>query len=85
MRYKDMRKITALDNQEIKKIVSLHTPKGRTAHRCFIAEGWRTIGTLMSSNMTPQAIYITEEVFDTAKETFPKTEFTLVAHSVMKK
>jgi TrmH family RNA methyltransferase len=80
-----MRKITALDNPEVKKIVTLQTSKGRQAHRRFTAEGWRTITTLISGNFRPLAIYITEAAFDTAKETFKDFELTLVSQAVMQK
>lgn len=80
-----MKKISSLDNPEIKRIIRLHTAKGRAQHGCFIAEGWRVITTLMQSNITVAGIYVTETTVDQAQETFKKHELTLISQLIMKK
>ncbi|PKN03231.1 hypothetical protein CVU75_03335 [Candidatus Dependentiae bacterium HGW-Dependentiae-1] len=80
-----MKNIGSADNPEIKRLVSLHQPKGRQEHRCFIAEGWRTITTLLAGNMTIAGIYVTEDLVPQAQETFKKRELTIVSLALMRK
>ncbi len=80
-----MKKLSSLDNPIIKRIVSLHQPKGRNTHGCFIAEGWRTITTLLAGGMKLAGLYVIEALVEQAQDTFKKHELTLVSEATMKK
>jgi len=48
----------ALTAQTIKFIRSLHTPKGRSEHKLFLAEGIRTVTAFIEAGFTHQGLYI---------------------------
>lgn len=78
-----MKKITSRTNPIIKDICALHAKKGRSEQGNFIAEGVRTIQTILSGSIELVQLYIVEHLpIDTA---FPKDRITLVSHEVMEK
>ena len=68
----DMKKILSLQNDLIKKIKSLHTPKGRSAHHLFIAEGLRAIEGLMTGRLELKFLFYTSMAQDSASILTPK-------------
>lgn len=77
-----MKVITSRANENLKKICQLHVKKGRDAQRLFIAEGVRTIQTLLKSSLTLQQLYVTQE-HDAVN--CPENLITQVTPEVMKK
>lgn len=63
-----MKKITAPTNPFVKQIVALHSTKGRREYGHFIAEGLRTIETLVAGGMKPIHFLATEQAIDTAQQ-----------------
>jgi len=55
-----MKVITSRTNQTVKLVYSLHSKKGRDSHGQFIAEGVRTITTMLSHDLDLIQLYITE-------------------------
>lgn len=82
-----MKKITGLSNPLIKHIVSLHASKNRRAHKQCIAEGIRTIETLMSGHLEPHYILALPQHMDTALalKVHANTAILEVSDSVMHK
>jgi len=78
-----MKKITSRTNQTIKDIYALHSKKGRMKQRCFIAEGVRTIQTLLASSIKLKQLYITEDL--PIEIACPSDQITRVAQEVMQK
>ena len=51
--------IKSKDNDQIKKVVSLHSQKGRNEHNLFFAEGIRACTTLLERPfIEPKTLYI---------------------------
>jgi RNA methyltransferase, TrmH family len=80
-----MKKITSLNNNLIKRIVSLTTKKGRTEYGLFIAEGERTCSTLIAAGMKPEYIIITEEMITSTKQESSNHPLIVITPALMKK
>lgn len=82
-----MKEIFSRQNEEIKLVTQLQTQKGRLQQRKFVAEGVRTCQALMeSANFTPETIYCTEKMLETANNLTKKfVEVILVSDNVMEK
>lgn len=57
-----MKIITSRTNETVKKILKLHAKKGRDQYGLFIAEGIRTIETLLRSSLSLHQLYTTEHI-----------------------
>lgn len=79
-----MRYITSRQNPEIKNLDRLTSTKGRREQKRFIAEGLRTVETLLSS-YTPLMLYVTESFYATHRLPVAVEFITLVSESVMEK
>jgi RNA methyltransferase, TrmH family len=79
-----MKEISSRQNPEVKKVVELHSRKGRIKHNQFIAEGIRTCMTLIDTGHIPVQIYITSENQDFARQ-YSHFPITLVHEEVMQK
>ncbi len=77
--------ITSTTNPTIKQIVRLHTSKGRKDLQQCIAEGIRTIETLIKAGWQPSMLYATRELYQKACEQFSTATITEVSDAVMKK
>lgn len=82
-----MKHITAVDNPTIKKIIRLHTSKGRAASSLFIAEGLRVCNSFIEQGYIPHDILVTQEFFqknrsDALFERFP---YILTTEQIIKK
>ena len=80
-----MKTITSRTNPEIKAVAKLHTPKGRKDQRCFIAQGLRTISTIIQSGWKPITLYTTDAQQQQAMKLVPEEAITQVADEVMEK
>lgn len=79
-----MKIITSKQNAEIKALCALHHSKYRASEQKFLAEGLRTINTLMT-RYKPVQLYMTEEVYAQHNGSYDDNIITLVAHDVMEK
>lgn len=80
-----MKTITSKINEEIKLVCALHDRKGREEHNRFIAEGQRTVTTLIKNNMKLQQLYTTEKNLSDAKKLANDSLITLIPETVMEK
>lgn len=88
----NMKTILSLQNELIKKVKSLHTPKGRHEHNLFIAEGLRTIQGLISGKLEPKYLFYTPQTQELAEQigplilqNWPQTTLILLTNAVMAK
>ncbi len=80
-----MKLITSRQNPEIKSVASLKQAKERKAQQQFLAEGIRTIETLMAT-YTPIQLYLTEKLFNQKlMRSIDPNKTTLVSPEVMEK
>lgn len=81
--------ISSNDNPQVKKVVSLHTAKGRALHNLFLAEGIRTCSTILTSPLKPTMLYTTHTMQAEAQNIVALSgkhcPITVVADHVMEK
>lgn len=80
-----IRKILSHTNPLVQHVVSLHRSKYRTEFNEYIAQGIRTISTLIKAGHSPKTIFVVEEQLDQAKQYTSDENIVLVAPSVMEK
>jgi RNA methyltransferase, TrmH family len=80
-----MKTITSKINEEIKLVCALHDRKGREEQNRFIAEGLRTVSTLIKNQMKLVQLYTTEKNISDAKKLANDSFITLVPETVMEK
>ena len=84
--YKQMiRKINSHTNSQVKHVVKLHNAKQRNACQEFIAEGFRTISTIIQARHEPITIFTIEEYLHDSLQLAPENKVVVVALSVMEK
>ncbi len=64
--------ITSTANPIVKDITALHTAKGREKQQRCIAEGIRTLQTLINAGWQAEGIYATSALYHDAFNQFPK-------------
>jgi len=77
--------ITSSQNPLIQRVIKLHEVKYRAKFQEFIAEGIRTIETLIKSNQTITTLFTTEEYIHDAQQLVPDKNIILISTSLMKK
>lgn len=80
-----MKTITSKINEEIKSVCGLHDRKGREEQNKFIAEGSRTVTTLIKNKMKLVQLYSTEKNLTEAQKLANDSFITLVPETVMEK
>lgn len=80
-----IRRIISVDNPEIKTVTELHSPKGRTAHKRFIAQGLRTCATIIESGLKPVQLYTTEDQLSDAQAIAPDALICLINNRILEK
>jgi RNA methyltransferase, TrmH family len=82
-----MKKITSLQNDLIKHVHSLQNLKYRTKHQQFIAEGLRTIETMLqkTSNLELVTLFCTDKTIKLAKRLISEQQIVTVSEVVMQK
>lgn len=80
-----LRKIDSLTNPLIKHVVQLHQTKHRSTIQEFIAEGFRTISTLVKANHKSIVIFATEEMLYDAQQIVHNESIVVVTPLVMAK
>ena len=78
-------KIISLTNDHVKHVVQLHSSKYRTKLQEFIAEGFRTIATIIKAGNKPITLFVTEEFLYDAKQLVNEKLIIIVAPDVMNK
>ncbi len=80
-----MKLITSRQNPEIRAVAALQQTKERKVKQQFLAEGIRTVETIMTK-LTPIQLYITQELFNqNILSSIDKNNITLVSPEVMDK
>ncbi len=80
-----MKEIYSTQNDLIKQIVTLQTPKGRETHREFIVEGLRACLGFIESGYIPTLFFITDHSIPKALHNVPRNIFIFVSPEVMQK
>jgi TrmH family RNA methyltransferase len=80
-----MKTITSRQNAEIKKILELHTSKGRKHDKKFIAEGLRVIQTFLEHKYSLYTFYVTSDQLAQALALASQDTITVVSNEVMQK
>jgi len=80
-----IRKINSHTNQLVKHVVKLHSVKHRTEHQEYIAQGLRTISTIINAGHKPTTLFIIENLLADAQKIIPDDAIVIVAPSVMEK
>ena len=77
--------ITSLTNPLIKRVVQLHSSKYRHQYQEFIAEGFRTISTLITAKSELRFLFITEDFLYDAQQITDDKNIIIVSEAVLKK
>lgn len=80
-----IKEITSLENPLIKRVVQLHDSKYRTRYQEFIAQGFRTIATLITAKSQLRSLFVTEDFLYDAQQIAADTSIIIVSEPVMKK
>jgi len=80
-----IRKITSNANSLIQHVIKLHSSKHRTECNEFIAQGERTISTLIEAGLTPLNLFIVEEELAHAKKLANDETIIIVHTSILEK
>lgn len=80
-----MKSISSRTHQEVKALSALSQTKHRHTQQRFIAEGLRTISTIIAGGLEPEKIYITHEWIDTISKNISPEKLVLISKSVLKK
>jgi len=80
-----MKEIKSRQNQEIKDVCGLHKSDARYQQNKFLAEGERTVTTLLSGKTTLHQLYVTEEHAHTMLKHVKEDKICMVTLPVMEK
>jgi RNA methyltransferase, TrmH family len=80
-----IKQITSATNPLIKHVVQLHSAKYRKTHQEFIAEGFRTIATLVENSSLLITLLVVEEYLYDAQQIAPDEHIIIVPTGVMDK
>lgn len=80
-----MKRITSRTNPEIKAVAALSSAKERHRQQRFIAEGLRTVQTMIQAGMEPLCIYVTQQWINTFATTDLAQIVVEVSQEVMEK
>lgn len=80
-----IRKILSHTNALVQHVVKLHSLKYRNEFQEFIAQGERTISTLIAAGHTPVTLFVIEEDLKAAKKLAKDDTIIIVENSIMKK
>lgn len=82
---KEMKKITSLQNPDIKAAVKLHQAKERNKKGLFIAEGMRTCQTLIDAGWQPAILFATFDMLENATKMTQKSRIYQVTPAIINK
>lgn len=80
-----IKEITSLTNPLIKRVVQLHSAKYRNEYQEFIAEGFRTISTLIQTKSKLISLFVVAEFLYDAQQITDDKNIIIVSESIMKK
>lgn len=80
-----MKKISSIQNLEIKELVTLQSLKGRAKLKKCLFQGLRTIETGLKSNLSLDKIYVTEENLSKISILVPQEKIILISEQVSQK
>lgn len=80
-----MKKISSVQNEEIKAVAKLSTAKGRKEQKRFMAEGVRVCSTLIAAGHKPLQVYSTESMLTHARELCQEHFIIIVDEPVLNK
>jgi RNA methyltransferase, TrmH family len=80
-----IKQITSVENSLVKRVVQLHSLKYRKKYREFIAEGFRTISTLIAAGSKLITLFTTEEFLYDAQQIANHNDIVVVSDAVLKK
>lgn len=80
-----IKQINSLTNPLVKRVVQLHDSKYRNKHQEFIAEGFRTISTLVTAHSKLITLFTTEEFLYDAQQIASDSSIIIVTSAVMNK
>ena len=78
-------KINSLTNDHVKHVVQLHAAKYRSKLQEYIAEGFRTIATIIKANNTPITMFVVEDCLYDARQLVNEKLIMVVTPEVMAK
>lgn len=78
-------KINSLTNDHVKHVVQLHAAKYRSKLQEYIAEGFRTIATIIKANNTPITLFVIEDCLYDARQLVNEKLIMIVTPEVMAK
>lgn len=79
------KKIDSVANPIIKRVVQLQSPKHRAQLQEFIAEGFRTISTLITTGSKLVTLFVNEEFLYDAEQIAPQKSIIMVSPAIMAK
>lgn len=80
-----IKEINSTENSLVKRVVQLHSAKHRDKHQEFIAEGFRTISTLITAGSKLITLFTTEEFLYDAQQIAEDKQIVIVPDNVLKK
>jgi RNA methyltransferase, TrmH family len=80
-----IKNINSPENPLVKKVVQLHSAKYREKYHEFIAEGFRTISTLITADKELITLFTVEDFLYDAQQIAPEKSIIVVTPAVMKK
>lgn len=80
-----IKEINSTENPLVKRVVQLHSSKYRDKYQEFIAEGFRTISTLITAKSKLITLFTTEEFLYDAQQIADDKDIIIVSDSVLKK
>src|SRR5438045_7796050 len=80
-----IRKILSHTNALVQRAVKLHSLKYRNEFQEFIAQGERTISTLIAAGHTPTTLFVVEDELKLAKKLATDDTIVIVEPSIMEK
>lgn len=80
-----IKEITSIDNPLVKRVVQLHSAKHRDKHQAFIAEGFRTISTLIHAGSKLVTLFVTEEFEYDAQQIAEDSQIIIVSQGILKR
>lgn len=78
-------KINSLTNDHVKHVVQLHASKYRSKLQEFIAEGFRTISTIIQAGNTPITLFVIDDFLYDARQLVTEKLIMVVSPEVMAK
>jgi TrmH family RNA methyltransferase len=80
-----IKEISSIENPLVKRVAQLHSTKYREKHQAFIAEGFRTISTLITAGSKLVTLFITPEFEYDARQIAEDKQIIIVSEGILKR